>query len=124
LLEQQEKDVAAVDAEIKAFIDSTPNITDPAAAAQLEKLQKKKSEVQKYVVVSQETRLDNRVLDLRTPANQAIFTIQSAVCTLFREYLLGQGFVEIHTPKIISGSSEGGAQLFKCVMNVHIITCT
>jgi len=65
------------------------------------------------VVVSQDTKLDNRVIDLRTPTNQAIFKIQSAVCTLFREYLLTQGFVEIHTPKLMSGASEGGAQVFK-----------
>lgn len=31
------------------------------------------------VTVSQDVRLDNRVVDLRTPANQAIFRIQSAV---------------------------------------------
>jgi aspartyl-tRNA synthetase len=30
--------------------------------------------------VSQDVRLDNRALDLRTPANQAIFKLQSAVC--------------------------------------------
>ena len=30
--------------------------------------------------VNQDTRLDNRYLDLRTPANQAIFRIQAAVC--------------------------------------------
>ena len=34
--------------------------------------------------VARPTRLDNRVLDLRTPANQAIFRIQSGVCRLFR----------------------------------------
>lgn len=31
------------------------------------------------VTVSQDVRLDNRVVDLRTPANQAIFRVQSAV---------------------------------------------
>lgn len=31
------------------------------------------------VSVSQDVRLDNRVVDLRTPANQAIFRVQSAV---------------------------------------------
>jgi aspartyl-tRNA synthetase len=30
--------------------------------------------------VSQDVRLDNRVLDLRTPANQAIFKLQNGVC--------------------------------------------
>ena len=62
--------------------------------------------------VGQETRLDHRWIDLRTPANQSIFRIQSAVCTLFRDYLLSQDFVEIHTPKLLSGASEGGADVF------------
>mmetsp|Transcript_24694 Transcript_24694/g.59538 ORF Transcript_24694/g.59538 Transcript_24694/m.59538 type:complete len:640 (-) Transcript_24694:706-2625(-) len=62
--------------------------------------------------VGQETRLDHRWIDLRTPANQSIFRIQSAVCTFFREYLLSQDFIEIHTPKLLSGASEGGADVF------------
>lgn len=62
--------------------------------------------------VNQDTRLDNRVLDLRTPANQAIFRIEAGVCRLFRDILTKQGFVEIHTPKIISAASEGGANVF------------
>ena len=63
--------------------------------------------------VGQAVRLDNRVLDLRTPANQAIFKCQSQVCHFFRESLLEQGFVEIHTPKMIAGASEGGAAVFR-----------
>lgn len=55
------------------------------------------------VHVNQDTRLDNRVLDLRTPANQAIFRLEGGVCKLFREALSKKNFVEIHTPKIISG---------------------
>ncbi|CAH2056473.1 unnamed protein product, partial [Iphiclides podalirius] len=62
--------------------------------------------------VNQDTRLDNRVLDLRTPANQAIFRIEAGVCRLFRDILTEKGFVEIHTPKIISAASEGGANVF------------
>ena len=65
------------------------------------------------VRVGQELRLDNRWLDLRTPANQSIFRIESMVGHLFRECLMQKGFVEIHTPKIISGSSEGGSDVFK-----------
>lgn len=68
---------------------------------------------QKYRDVSQCTRLDNRVIDLRTPANLAIFKIQSAVCTLFREFLLKQDFSEIHSPKLIGTASEGGADVFE-----------
>ncbi|XP_022204760.2 aspartate--tRNA ligase, cytoplasmic [Nilaparvata lugens] len=62
--------------------------------------------------VSQDTRLDNRVLDLRTPANQAIFRLEAGVCKLFRDVLTSSGFIEIHTPKIIGAASEGGANVF------------
>lgn len=65
------------------------------------------------VRVGQDVRLDNRVIDLRTVANQAIFRIQSGVCTLFREFLLKHQFQEIHTPKLIGGASEGGADVFR-----------
>eukprot|EP00250_Pteridium_aquilinum_P033487 c5724_g1_i1 orf=476-2089(-) len=66
-----------------------------------------------YVRVNPDTRLNFRVLDLRTPANQAIFRIQSYVSMLFRQFLVNHDFVEIHTPKLIAGASEGGAAVFK-----------
>lgn len=62
--------------------------------------------------VNQDTRLDNRILDLRTTTNQAIFRITAGVCRFFREHLDRQGFIEIHSPKIISAASEGGANVF------------
>jgi aspartyl/asparaginyl-tRNA synthetase len=51
-------------------------------------------------------------MDLRAPANNAIFRVQSMVCQLFRESLYSQGFTEIHTPKIIAGEIETGAGVF------------
>lgn len=57
--------------------------------------------------------MDHRYLDLRTQANQAIFKIQSEICQLFRTSLLALDFIEIHTPKIIAGASEGGAAVFR-----------
>eukprot|EP00736_Rhodelphis_marinus_P001229 Rmarinus@m.29069 len=66
-----------------------------------------------YARVGQDIRLNNRVLDVRTLANQAIFRIQAGVAALFREKLTSLGFVEIHTPKIIGGTSEGGAEVFR-----------
>ena len=67
----------------------------------------------KMPIVGINQRLNNRIMDLRTPANQGIFRVQSAVCTLYREYLLSQGFIEIHSPKLLGGSSEGGSEIFK-----------
>lgn len=63
--------------------------------------------------VNLDTRLDNRVLDLRTTTNQAIFRLQAGVCKLFRDHLTSKGFCEIHSPKIISAASEGGANVFE-----------
>jgi len=63
--------------------------------------------------VNQETRLNNRIIDLRTAANQAIFRCQSGVCQLFRGKLRSLGFTEIHSPKLIGAASEGaGAEVF------------
>lgn len=62
--------------------------------------------------VNQDTRLNHRVLDLRTATNQAIYRVEAAICQLFRSSLTEKGFVEIHTPKIISAASEGGANVF------------
>merc|ERR1711892_85606 len=85
--------------------------SDPQLPLQIEDAARKVTEEDEgtFARVNQDTRLDNRVLDLRTPTNQAIFRLESGVCQLFRDTLSKKGFVEIHTPKIISAASEGGA---------------
>jgi len=60
-----------------------------------------------------DTRLDNRVIDLRKPETQAIFKIRDAVLAAAHQYLRSQHFLEVHTPKIIASSSEGGTDMFK-----------
>merc|ERR1719320_315857 len=89
--------------------------SDPQLPLQIEDAARKLTEEDEgnYARVNQDTRLDNRVLDLRTPTNQAIFRLEAGVCQLFRDTLAKKGFVEIHTPKIISAASEGGANVFK-----------
>ncbi|KAM9893967.1 hypothetical protein OXX69_011518 [Metschnikowia pulcherrima] len=64
-------------------------------------------------VVNLDTRLDARVIDLRTPTNQAIFRIQHGISALFREFLSNRRFTEIHTPKILGAASEGGSNVFE-----------
>ena len=63
-------------------------------------------------VVNQDVRLNNRIIDLRVPANQAIFRLQSGVCQVYREFMLANDFIEIHSPKLIGGASEGGCNVF------------
>ncbi|GFF34633.1 aspartate--tRNA ligase, cytoplasmic [Aspergillus udagawae] len=59
------------------------------------------------------TRLNNRILDLRTPTSQSIFRLQSALCNIFRSSLDEQGFIEIHTPKLQGSATESGASVFQ-----------
>lgn len=47
----------------------------------------------------------------KTTTSQAVFRLQSGVCQLFRDTLTKKGFVEIQTPKIISGTNILTAKL-------------
>ena len=38
--------------------------------------------------------------------------MQSGVCEIYREFFLNRGFTEIHSPKLLAGSSEGGCEVF------------
>jgi len=98
----------------------TVSRADPKLPFEIEDASRTESEIEAsqgserpFPRLGQEIRLDNRWLDLRVPANNAIFRLQSAICQLFRESLYDQGFVEIHTPKLIAGESESGAGVFK-----------
>lgn len=66
-----------------------------------------------FAAVAQDVRLNNRWLDLRVPANNAIMKIRSGILRNFRESLYEDKFTEINTPKLIAGASEGGADVFK-----------
>lgn len=66
-----------------------------------------------FAAVSQDIRLNNRWLDLRVPSNHNMMKIRSAISLLFREALLQEDFIEINTPKLIAGESEGGSEVFR-----------
>ena len=63
--------------------------------------------------VQLDTLLEHRVLGLRHPKEKAIFVIQSRIAQYFATFLSGQGFMEIHTPKLVKEGAEGGANVFK-----------
>jgi len=62
--------------------------------------------------VAYSRRLDYRGLDLRSEETRSIFRVYSTVLGMFREFLTSRGYLEIKTPKILGGSSEGGAEVF------------
>ncbi|GMP62769.1 hypothetical protein CsSME_00024742 [Camellia sinensis var. sinensis] len=97
---------------ISKAVPALPINIDDAARGEIE-IEKALQAGKQPVRVNQDTRLNFRVLDLCTPANQGIFRVQCQVENIFRQFLLADGFVGIHTPKLIGGSSEGGSAVFK-----------
>lgn len=65
------------------------------------------------VNVDFDTRLDNRIIDLRRDETKAIFEIRHSFIKYAVEYLEKKNFIHIHTPKISAASSEGGTEVFR-----------
>ncbi len=57
-------------------------------------------------------RIDWRYLDLRRPDRKLIFEVQTRVEQAMREFWRAQGFMELHSPKLMGSASESGAELF------------
>ncbi len=57
-------------------------------------------------------RIDWRYLDLRRPDRRLIFEVQTAVERAMREFWREEGFIELHSPKLMGSASESGAELF------------
>jgi aspartyl-tRNA synthetase len=62
-----------------------------------------------------DTRLRERVLDLRRAEMMSIARIGDKALEVIREVLRSEGFIEIFTPKIIATATEGGANLFPVI---------
>lgn len=68
----------------------------------------------KELNVNLDTLLDFRTLTLRAPRQRAIFKVSSEVLNSFRGFLVGEGFTEINSPKIVEeGLETGGAEMFE-----------
>lgn len=60
-----------------------------------------------------DTLFEHRVLTVRNLQEQKIFKIRASLTRYIREFLHKNEFVEIDTPKLIAGATEGGAEVFK-----------
>jgi nondiscriminating aspartyl-tRNA synthetase len=60
-----------------------------------------------------DTLFDFRHIGLRSPQEQKIFRIRAALLRNIRSFLYKNDFVEIQTPKLLAGATEGGAEVFK-----------
>lgn len=58
-------------------------------------------------------RLDWRFLDLRRPEANLIFRVQTTFEHAMRCWWVDNGFIELHTPKLMASASESRAELFE-----------
>lgn len=61
----------------------------------------------------QSLRLDYRWIDLRKPDKALIFKAWTTMESAFRNFLIENEFIEIHSPKLMSTPSESGSELFE-----------
>jgi aspartyl-tRNA synthetase len=64
-------------------------------------------------IVSLNTRLNHRTIDLKASLNHAIFTIKYGVQKLFTEFLDERGFIGMNTPRLLGAATEGGSSVFE-----------
>ena len=60
-----------------------------------------------------DTLFENRAVNMRNLQERSIFKIRAALTRYVREFLYEREFVEIQTPKLLAGATEGGAEVFK-----------
>ncbi|OIO81611.1 MAG: aspartate--tRNA ligase [Candidatus Omnitrophica bacterium CG12_big_fil_rev_8_21_14_0_65_43_15] len=64
-------------------------------------------EISEYVTISEDTRLENRFIDLRRPEIQQKLLLRHRVCKAARDFLDKKGFAEIETPVLTKSTPEG-----------------
>ncbi|HUC96307.1 MAG TPA: aspartate--tRNA(Asn) ligase [Candidatus Saccharimonadales bacterium] len=60
-----------------------------------------------------DTLFENRVLNIRNLQEQKIFKIRADLTYYIRDFLRDKEFIEIDTPKLLAGATEGGSEVFK-----------
>ena len=65
------------------------------------------------LTASQPTLLDHAAVTWRHPTRRAVWQLAAASVAGFRRALAARNFTEIHTPKIVGGSTESGANVFE-----------
>ena len=90
--------------EIKAKTVKVLSVADPGLPVPVLVKSENESEQQK--------RLDWRWIDLRKPQKALIFKVWTVMEHTWREYLVNNGYIEIHSPKLTKIATESGSELF------------
>lgn len=90
---------------IEVLIKKITVISPSAASLPIDNTDKSRTHIDK--------RIDYRFLDTRNLKKQAIFKIRSKIAKILTNFLDGNGFTNINTPKLTTIGVESGAELFK-----------
>ncbi len=60
-----------------------------------------------------DTLFENRAINLRNQTEQSIFTVQASIEKALRNFFETNNFTGFHSPKLLAGATEGGAEVFK-----------
>jgi nondiscriminating aspartyl-tRNA synthetase len=60
-----------------------------------------------------DTLFEHRAINLRNLQEGKIFKVRASLLRYLREFLTDNEFIEINTPKLLAGATEGGAEVFK-----------
>ncbi|KAL2158805.1 hypothetical protein VTH06DRAFT_3997 [Thermothelomyces fergusii] len=104
--------------DLEVVIDSMHSVVPvrehlPVDPFTMDRVEEKAESRRTEATASTRARVSNRIAYLRTPTAQSIFRINSAVCSIFRSVLEANDFIEIHTPKLMPGATESGAEVFR-----------
>jgi len=91
-------------------------IHDPKISVEVPVLDEPPIEIDKPLSHKSEhldTLFEHRVVNIRNLQEQKIFKIRASLTKYLREFLNGNEFIEIDTPKLLAGATEGGAEVFK-----------
>lgn len=61
---------------------------------------------------SLDTFLDHATVALRHPQKRALIRLGASIMRAFREFLNGEGFTEVQSPKLVASATESGANVF------------
>ena len=98
---------------ISPAIEQIPLQVKDAERAPPESTEEGQTDAEGAPLVTLKTRLDNKVIDMQTECNQAIFTISSGVEALFEDYMRSHGSRKFNTPKLLGAATEGGSGVFE-----------
>lgn len=70
-------------------------------------------EIEDVENVKEELYYNYRVLSIRNKSQMLLYKIWSSFDEYFQNYLNNEGYIKIHTPKILAEPSEGGSEVFE-----------